>query len=380
MAEGMSNAEVCRIVGVSRGTGVRWRYGRSVAGPNGTTRTYAPIVPTVEISTRFLSEDERIAIADHWAAGLGIRAIAAEVGRSPSTISREIRRNRDPITGTYHPHRAQQRARDRRARSTPGKLATDQALRHYVQSRLWLRWSPEQITRTLPAVFPDQPGMRSCHETIYRALYSPDHLLVRAAPERPLRSGRIRRKRRRRGDERATHFIQPGQAISKRPAEADDRAVPGHWEGDLITGKHNKSAIGTLIERTTRYAVLLHLPTGHTAADVSAALIRAFSTLPVALRRTLTWDQGGEMGRHHEFTTATNVPVYFCQPGSPWQRGSNENLNGLLREYFPKGSNLAAHTAEHLAAVAAEINNRPRKCLGWSTPARRLATVITPTQ
>jgi transposase, IS30 family len=378
MAQGMNNSEACRTVGVSRTTGIRWRLGRAVVNPDGLRRTYAPITPTARISERFLSEDERITIADRRAVGWGIRAIATELGRSPSTVSREIHRNHDPLTSTYHPYRAHQRAQRRRARPTAGKLATHPDLREAVQACLDARWSPQQIASMLPELFPDQPAIRLCHETIYRALYTPDHLLTRAAPAPALRSGRLRRKRRRRGDQRVTQFIHHGQSITQRPVEVKDRLVPGHWEGDLITGKNNRSAIGTLIERTTRYVALLHLPHGHNAHQVRDALIEQFSTLPSVLRQTLTWDQGGEMGRHQEFTTATGVPVYFCQPGSPWQRGSNENANGLLRQYFPKGTDLTVHTAEHLTAVATELNNRPRKCLAWTTPAQRLGTVTTP--
>lgn len=197
MAQGMNNSEACRTVGVSRGTGIRWRFGRTVVGNNGSKRAYAPITPSVQISERFLSEDERITIADRRAAGLGIRAIAAELGRSPSTVSREIQRNCDPLTGRYHPHRAQQRARQRRARPTDGKLTRDHELRGFVQGCLHSRWSPQQIAGMLPEHFPDRPAMRLCHETIYRALYSPDHLLTRTAPKHPLRSRRLRRKRRR---------------------------------------------------------------------------------------------------------------------------------------------------------------------------------------
>ncbi|MBQ0925656.1 IS30 family transposase [Saccharopolyspora endophytica] len=375
MAMGMNNSEACRTVGVSRGTGIRWRFGRTVIGHDGSKRIYAPITPAIEISDRFLSEDERVTIADRRATGLGIRSIATELGRSPSTISREIRRNCDPQTGKYHPYRAQQRARERRARPALGKLATDHELREFVQHCLRSRWSPQQIACMLPELFPHRPSMRLCHETIYQALYSSDHLLTRVALKHTLRSGRLRRKRRRRGSQRATKFVQPGQSITDRPVEVNDRVVPGHWEGDLITGKNNKSAIGTLIERTTRFVVLLHLPDGHNAKQVRDALVTQFSALPNSVRRSLTWDQGGEMGRHQEFSTATGIPVYFCQPGKPWQRGSNENANGLLRQYFPKGTDLTVHTVEHLATVAAELNHRPRKGLGWTTPAQALARV-----
>ncbi|WP_238547125.1 IS30 family transposase [Actinoplanes friuliensis] len=372
----MNNSEACRIVGVGRGTGIYWRYGRTVKNPDGSTRTYSPIMASVQISERFLSEDERVAIADQYRAGASIRGIATALGRQPSTISREIKRNSDPETGKYHPFRAQKRARARRARPKAGKLAADSSLRLFVQQRLADRWSPEQISNVLPGLFPDQPAMRICHETIYQALYRPDHPLTRAAPRRPLRSGRLKRRRRRRADQRTTHFVEAGHAISLRPAEANDRSVAGHWEGDLVLGKNNKSAIGTLIERSTRYAVLIYLPEGHNAGQVRDALIKLFRKLPAGLARTLTWDQGGEMGRHHEFSTATGVPVYFCLPGRPWQRGSNENFNGLLRQYFPKGTDLGAYDAEHLAQIAKQLNDRPRRCLGWTTPAQQLAKLF----
>lgn len=376
MAQGMSNAEACRIVGVGRGTGIYWRYGRTVKNPDGSVRRYQPIMASVRISERFLSEEERVTIADRHRAGSSIRGIAAELGRSPSTISREIRRNADPETGKYHPFRAHKRARARRARPKIGKLAADETLRLFVQQCLDTRWSPQQISNVLPSLFPDRPGMRVCHETIYQALYQPGHPLTRSSPRRALRTGRLKRRRRRRVDQRTTHFVEAGHAIGRRPAAANDRSQPGHWEGDLVLGKFNKSAVGTLVERTTRYVMLLHLPDGHNASQVRDALISQFANLPAGLARTLTWDQGGEMARHHEFSTATGMPVYFCQPGRPWQRGSNENLNGLLRQYFPKGTDLSAYDAGHFARIAKELNHRPRRCLDWSTPATQLAKLF----
>jgi IS30 family transposase len=371
MNQGMGNAEACRIVGIMPGTGVYWRYGRTVKSSNGSIRYYPPIKPSAQISERYLSHDERVTIADRHRERIGPRAIAAELGRSPSTISREIRRNQDPETGKYDPWRAQKRAADRRPRPKITKLASHEPLLKFVQSRLDEYWSPEQISRHLPKDFPALPDMRICHETIYQAIYSAKDALGRGFPKKALRSGRLRRKRRRRADQRTTYFVQQGRSISQRPIEALARAIPGHWEGDLITGRFNGSAIGTLVERSTRFAMLVHLPDGHNSEQVRDALIAAFRRLPVHLAKSLAWDQGGEMSRHDEFTSATDVPVFFCQAGKPWQRGSNENLNGLLRQYFPKGSDLTIHTAADLAAVANQLNRRPRKCLDWSTPLDR---------
>jgi IS30 family transposase len=246
-----------------------------------------------------------------------------------------------------------------------------------VQDGLDGRWSPEQIVRRLHRDFPDQPGMRVCHETIYQALYVQGRGELRRELARALRTGRAMRRPRRQAQQRQPRMATPMVMISDRPAEVEDRAVPGHWEGDLIIGKDHKSAIGTLVERTTRYVLLVHLPHGRTPALVRDALIETVQTLPEHLWRSLTWDQGSEMHRHHEFTVATNVPVYFCDPHAPWQRGSNENTNGLLRQYFPKGTDLSAHTRDHLNKVAVELNGRPRKTLDWDTPAERLTKLLT---
>jgi len=380
MRQSVSNAAACRIVGVNRKTGHRWRYGRSITIRAGEIRTYPAITrPAHPVSARFLSEAERTAIADGLIRGGSVRVIAAELGRAPSTVSREIRRNRDTGTEVYHPFRAQRRAAGRRVRPKLGKLVCNAELRAFVQGHLEQRWSPEQISRVLPGLFPDRPEMRIVHETIYQALYAQGPGRLRRDPAGLLRSGRIRRKRRRRSSERLGRFIAPMVMIGQRPAEVAERVVAGHWEGDLIMGTSNRSAIGTLVERTTRYLVLLHLPNGHGAEHVRDALVDAVSAMPARVRRSLTWDQGVEMGRHDEFTLATDVPVYFCDRASPWQRGTNENTNGLLRQYFPKGTDLSAHTAQRLAIVAADLNTRPRKTLGWATPSRRLDRLLAST-
>lgn len=245
-----------------------------------------------------------------------------------------------------------------------------------MQERLDEKWSPEQICHALRRQFPDRPEMHVVHETIYQALYVQGRGALRRELAGSLRSGRARRRPRRQAQQRQPRYSHPMVMISDRPAEAEDRAVPGHWEGDLIIGKNSRSAIGTLVERSTRYVMLLHLPAGHGAEAVRDALTSTVTTLPAHLRRSLTWDQGSEMGRHHEFTLATDIPVYFCDPASPWQRGSNENTNGLLRQYFPKGTDLTEYTPEHLRAVADQLNRRPRKTLDWETPAERLAKLL----
>ncbi|MEV6609585.1 IS30 family transposase, partial [Kutzneria sp. NPDC051319] len=264
----------------------------------------------------------------------------------------------------------------RRPRPKPSKIAANPGLRQAVQDGLDLRWSPEQIVRRLRRDFPDQPGMHVTHETIYQALYVQGRGELRRELAVALRTGRALRRPRRQAQQRTPRMATAMVMISERPAEAADRNVPGHWEGDLIIGKDNKSAIGTLVERATRYVMLVHLPTGRTPDKVRDALIDTISGLPVHLRRSLTWDQGSEMHLHHQFSLATDMPVYFCDPHSPWQRGSNENTNGLLRQYFPKGTDLSVHSREHLDAVAVQLNGRPRKTLGWDTPAERLAKLL----
>ena len=378
IGQGFSSLEACRIVGINPRTGKRWRHGRTVTARDGRRLHYAPVirrgaVVRREISDRYLSEKERVQIADLRAAGAGVRAIAERTGRSPSTISRELRRNRDPDCGQYRPFTAHKLAVQRRARPRPGKIAADPVLRQFVAGRLEKRWSPQQVSRALPGEFPDDPARHVVHETIYQAVYRPElGGLPRELPARVLRTRRRRRRPHRRADQRRPNGIIAMTMIDQRPAEAAGRTQPGHWEGDLITGASNRSAIGTLVDRASRYTILLHLPGRHTAEAVRDALIAAFWRLPPRLRRSLTWDQGKEMALHAEVTAALGMPVYFCEKASPWQRPSNENTNGLLRQYFPKGSDLRVHGADELAAVAAELNARPRQTLAWDTPAVRL--------
>jgi IS30 family transposase len=373
--QGYSNKEASRRVGVHERTGREWRNGRM--DPN---RFRAPVavdqVVPVSSRSRYLSESERIHIADRLREQATVRAIAAELGRSPSTISREIRRNGHPVNGRYRPHAAQARAEARRPRPKPTKIGQNAELRGFIQDRLDKKWSPEQICHALRRHYPQRPEMHVVHETVYRALYVQGRGDLRRELAKALRTGRTRRKPHRQAASRQPRFTHPMILISERPAEAADRAVPGHWEGDLIIGKDGLSAIGTLVERTTRYLMLLHLPAGRSAEHVRDALVETIQTLPPHLTRSLTWDQGSEMAAHHAFSVAANVPVYFCNPASPWQRGSNENTNGLLRQYFPKGTDLSVHTRQHLDAVAAELNSRPRKTLEWDTPAERLQNLL----
>jgi IS30 family transposase len=325
---------------------------------------------------RTLTVEERIRIADLRLARWSVRAIAGELGRAPSTVSRELRRN--GYARGYWPHAAQRKAEARRARPKAGKIGSCPRLWQAIQDGLSLEWSPEQIACRLRRDFPDDPEMRVSHETIYQALYVQGRGELRRELTRALRTGRAVRKPQRRPLERRPRFREPMVLISQRPAEVEDRAVPGHWEGDLILGAGNASAMGTLVERTTRFTLLVHLPERHDAESVRDGILNTITALPEQLRRSLTWDQGSEMGLHHQIAVQADLPVYFCDPGSPWQRGTNENTNGLLRQYFPKGSDLSTHTPEHLAAIAARLNGRPRKSLGWDTPAEALAQLLSP--
>jgi IS30 family transposase len=244
-----------------------------------------------------------------------------------------------------------------------------------VEARLKLNHSPEQISARLVIDFPDDPEMRVSHETIYQSLYVQGRGALKRELARHLRTGRKLRKPRRKPDQRLTR-IKDMVSISERPPEVEDRAVPGHWEGDLITGEQNQSAIGTLVERKTGFLLLLYLPDDHGAVAVQNAMINKISRLPELLRQTLTWDQGIEMANHVQIAAATDLDIYFCDPHSPWQRGSNENTNGLLRQYFPKGTDLSFWGEGYLDHVAAELNNRPRKRLGWKTPAEALDQLL----
>jgi IS30 family transposase len=377
IAQGISNAEACRIVGVNPRTGKRWRHGRTITSSSGQRLHYPPVTsaPKAEISPRYLSEDERVTIGDLHRRGHTVRAIATELGRSPATVSRELRRNLDPTSEQYRPFTAQRLAAGRRARPGRSKLVRDPVLRKFVQQRLDKRWSPEQICAALRREFPQDPERQLVHETIYQAIYRPELGALRRDVPKVLRTGRRRRKPHRHPQARRPGRLVGMTMIDQRPPEAQDRSEPGHWEGDLITGAGNGSAIGTLVERVSRFTILLHLPSGrHTAEDVRDALVAAIAPLPAELRRSLTWDQGSEMALHADIAQALGMPVFFCEPHSPWQRPSNENTNGLLRQYFAKGTDLRVHGPQQLSAVASELNERPRKTLGWDTPAGRLLT------
>jgi IS30 family transposase len=365
----MSTDEACVQAGVSRRTGYRWNLENDGRPPPGLF-----VKPG-----RYLGLAERQLIADLHRAEESVTAIARRLGRPASTVSRELRRNAEPC-GRYRPYAAQVRADQRRARPRQGKIGGNERLRERVQELLTRCWSPEQISAHLRIEFPDQAEMQVCHETIYQALYVQGRGGLRRELAACLRTGRAVRKRRRRGDERRVRFVEPMVMISDRPAEAADRAVPGHWEGDLIVGALNRSAIGTLVERSTRFTLLLHLPGRHDCESVRDAIVEAITDLPVQLRRSLTWDQGAELALHHQIRFASGLPVYFCEPGSPWQRGTNENTNGLLRQYFPKGTDLSVYSKEHLVHVAAELNARPRKTLGWRTPAQALQQLLSENQ
>jgi IS30 family transposase len=413
---GVSSEVAAVAVGLSPAVGNRWfREG-------GGMRT----VPRHALSDRYLSFREREEIAILNAQGEGVREIARRVKRSPSTISRELRRNAATRGGhlEYRATNAQWHADRRARRPKVAELAGNDGLRDYVQDRLagviaapdgrsvpgptvrfigrrhgrrqdrrWAKsWSPEQISNRLRVEFPDDESMRISHEAIYQALFVQGRGTLKRELVACLRTGRALRVPRARAKQRRDGFVAPEVMISARPAEVEDRAVPGHWEGDLIIGL-NKSAIGTLVERTTRFTMLLHLPrgegygiqprtkngpalAGYGAEAVRDAIASTITTLPAELRRSLTWDRGREMAKHADLKIAAGLDIYFCDPQSPWQRGTNENTNGLLRQYFPKGTDLTKHRADDLAAVAATLNGRPRKTLGWRTPAEVLDELL----
>lgn len=413
IAAGRSSEEAARLAGVSQAVGTRWFRECGGMPPS----HLAPSAPSP--TGRYLSFAEREQIALARARGDGVREIAAQLGRAASTISRELRRNAATRGGSveYRAMTAQWHADRAARRPKPAKLLTHPALRTYVQDRLagniatpggraiagpkvswkgrrhgrrksrrWARaWSPEQIANRLLIDFPHDTSMRISHEAIYQALYVQGRGALRRELTACLRTGRALREPRQRAQGRGKSFVTSDLLISERPASVQDRAVPGHWEGDLILGLAS-SAIGTLVERTTRFTMLLHLPplpghgerprdkngpalTGHGAEAVREAITRAMSSLPEQLRRSLTWDQGAEMSQHAQLSIDAGLQVYFCDPQSPWQRGTNENTNGLLRQYFPKGTDLSAHRASDLQAVALALNTRPRKTLEWRTPA-----------
>ena len=412
IAGGLSSEDAALACGVSAPVGSRWFRNAGGMSP-------LSLVPP---SGRYLSFAEREEVALLNAQQLGVREIARKLGRSPSTISRELRRNAATRGGKleYRASIAQWKAERQARRPKTAKLAENDQLRQYVQDRLagevaapdgtpvrgpevrwagrrhgrrqdrrWATgWSPEQIANRLPIDFPDDGSMRISHEAIYQALYVQGRGALRRELSACLRTGRALRVPRARTRGRGKQFVTPQVMISQRPGEAEDRAVPGHWEGDLILGL-GSSAIGTLVERTTRFTMLLHLPrmdghgdqprahngpalAGHGAEAVRDAIAASIATLPDQLRRSLTWDQGAELAQHAQLRIDTGLAVYFCDPHSPWQRATNENTNGLLRQYFPKGTDLSKHTRGDLAAVARALNSRPRKTLGWRTPAEAL--------
>jgi IS30 family transposase len=325
-----------------------------------------------QISNRYLSEEERVDIADLRRSGLSVRAIARRLGRAPSTISRELRRN--AVAGrVYRPFDAHRRATVRRARRHRRRIDINGELSGVVAELLLQRWSPQQISRHLRLRFADDPSMWLCHESIYQAVYQPNSRFLRPsrlAPHRrsPLRTGRDHRRAHQRRQRRRPRFQQPMLTIHDRPFPVDDRSEAGHWEGDLIIGNNHCSAIGTLVERQTRVVRLVHLPRSD-ADSLHTALVARMQDLPAGLMRSITWDQGTEMARHLTTTDKLGAPVYFCDSRSPWQRGSNENTNGLLRDYFPKGVSLTNHSSTHLLAVEHELNHRPRRVLQDRCPA-----------
>jgi IS30 family transposase len=407
----LSSEDAAVSCGVSPAVGTRWF--RQDGG--------MPSISLAPLSGRYLSFAEREEISILRAQGAGVREIARRLGRGPSTVSRELRRNAATRGGglEYRATTAQWHADRRARRPKVAKLTANDVLRQYVQDRLagtitaptgtavpgpqvrWIgrrhgrrqdrrwasAWSPEQIANRLRVDFPDDASMRISHEATYQALYVQGRGALRRDLVTCLRTGRALRVPRARTRGRGKQFVSPEIMISQRPAEVEDRAIPGHWEGDLILGLES-SAIGTLVERTTRFTMLLHLPrmaehgqaranngpalAGHGAQAVRDAIAGFIATLPDQLRRSLTWDQGAEMAQHAQLRIDTGLGIYFCDPHSPWQRGTNENTNGLLRQYFPKGTDLSNHSAEDLAAVAAALNGRPRKTLGWRSPAEAL--------
>jgi IS30 family transposase len=367
---GLSVEDAAAAAGVSETTGKRWVRHRGGVKPS----------PSAGQRTRQLSFAEREEIALLLAAGNGVREIARRLDRDPSTISREQRRvphnPNDPHRPVYRASTAQADADAKARRPKAAKLATNLRLRVEVQNRLKAKHSPEQIAARLREDFPDDPEMWVSQETIYQALFVQGRGALKRELTRHLRTGRSLRKPRRQPDQRRGR-IPDMVNIAERPKEVEDRAVPGDWEGDLILGTvESGSAIGTLVERATGFVLLLHLLGDHGAETVAQAMIAKMCELPEQLRRSLTWDQGIEMASHVKIAEATGLNIYFCDPHSPWQRGTNENTNGLLRQYFPKGTDLNVHDAAHLDAVADQLNGRPRKTLDWKTPAEAFATLI----
>jgi IS30 family transposase len=354
--EGMKGAEAARRVGVSTSCGSLWFLDAGSVTVNETT----------PISPRFLSQDDRIEIADGLAAGESVKVIAARIGKSFQSVYREIARNCKP-DGHYQPYFAHNEAHQRRRRTRSSIFLDHPGLAEAVAGKLRQRWSPGQISRWLRRRYPRRPNWHVCTETIYDAVYRG---LILAVNPKNLRTSRTYRHKRGRGRSRDGALKQSTAmtSIHARPNHIEDRRQAGHWEGDLIVGSHQRSAIATLVERKTRATILVRLPGEHSAQTVGDELIARLSHLPASLRRSLTWDQGNEMFHHARIEAATGVRIYFADPHSPWQRGSNENTNGLLRQYLPKSTDLNKWTAEQLDAIAGELNDRPRAILGDRTP------------
>jgi transposase, IS30 family len=351
--------------------GVSEQYARNLHRKMG--GVYRP--PAVTYSARYLDREERYEIARLTEAGLSIRQVGARLGRSASTIGREVKRNADPRTGEYQPERAHRLAWERQRRPKPSKLSSNPALREEVQGMLDGRYSPEQASGRLKVQHPDDPSMRVSHETIYQSIYLYPRGELKRELKASLRSGREIRRRRGRRERRGK--IVGAVPIGQRPPEAEGRLVPGHHEGDLVMGSAaSNSAVATIVERMTGYLTLLPLPDGHTADAVADAVIDRMTAYPAWFARTLTWDRGIEMARHARVSDQAGIGVYFADPYSPWQRGSNENTNGLLREYLPKGTDLSKVTPEELQHIQDELNDRPRKRFGFYTPREQLAKLL----
>jgi IS30 family transposase len=365
VAAGEELGAAAGAVGVSEKTAMGW------------FRQAGGVIPSIaaEPGPTRLSFLEREEIACRHAAKQGVREIARALGRDPATISRELRRGTVRTRTGYRASVAQAGADARAARPKLAKLAGNDRLREQVQNRLQHKHSPSQIAHRLRVDFADDPEMWVSAETIYQSLYVQGRGALRRDLHTCLRTGRALRKPRRNTAE-ARGKIAGMVNIADRPAEVEDRAVPGHWEGDLIIGKNSASAIGTLVERMTGFTLLLHLPDAHGAAQIEDGMVAAMSQLPAVLRKTLTWDQGKEMTNHIQIAAATDLAIYFCDPHAPWQRGTNENTNGLLRQYFPKGTDLSGYHPDYLDHVAAQLNRRPRKRLGWQTPAEALDELL----
>jgi transposase, IS30 family len=355
-ASGATLKQAVTAAGVSKTTGHYWLTQSGGVRPR-IRRSRPPLR---------LSLEERETISRGLAVKKTLTAIAAELGRSTSTVSREVARNSGP--NGYRAARADRLAVLRMTRHRPGKLAEDPTLRRYVEDRLRLRWSPQQVSRRLIIDHPDDQSMRVSHETIYTSLFVQSKAVLRTELTGHLRTRRVRRQPQRRAIPRSQSRRIPNMvSISQRPEAVLDRNVPGHWEGDLLVGRYGRSHLVTLVERHSRYLLVLPLIDATTTTVVSS-LTAAFQQLPLMMRRSLTWDRGVEMTRHADFTAATGIPVYFCDAYCPWQRGSNENSNGLLRQYFPKKTDLSLHDADHVQVVVNQVNQRPRQRLGWKTP------------